>query len=118
MLMDDVLKQMVVIYKPDGVDWLNFKLCRKNPYTFHHIEKRCDGGLRIISNGAILTRLGHDFLNILEIREPELYRNLNLLFKELNNTKLPPTEDYYEEVNGILRQKPKVLTLTRARRQY
>lgn len=116
--MDDVLKQMIVIYKPDGIDWLSFKLCRKNPYTFHHIEKRCDGGLRIVSNGAILTRLGHDFLNMLELREIEMYRELNRAFKELNDTKMPPTDDYYEEIDGILRQKPKVLTLTRARRQY
>lgn len=113
--MDDVLKQMIVIFKPDGIDWLNFKLCRKSPYTYHHIVERRNGGPRTIDNGAILTRLGHDFLNILEIREPELYDDLNTLFKLLNNTKKPPTDDYYEEVNGILMRKPKVLTLTRRR---
>ena len=38
------LKTMLNIYKPKGVDWMNFVLKRKNPYTFHHIIPKSNGG--------------------------------------------------------------------------
>lgn len=107
--MDSVLKGMIVIYKPDGIDWLNFKLQKKSPYTFHHIQEVRNGGIRTITNGAILVRIGHNFLNLLDNQDHRTYVLLNGVFKELNQTQQPPTDDYYEEVDHILRPKQKIL---------
>jgi hypothetical protein len=46
--------QMLKIYKPiSGLDWMNYKLVRKD-LTFHHIIKAEHQGKRVISNGALL----------------------------------------------------------------
>lgn len=100
--MDDTLKALIRIYQPNGTDWLNCKLSKKNPYTYHHILEVRNGGKRTIINGAILTANAHHFLNVVDLKEHRLYDELNYIFKELNRTGKPPTEDYYEEVNKIL----------------
>lgn len=104
--MDDVLKQMVKIYVPDGIDWMGYQLTRKNPYTFHHIKEVRNGGKRNVSNGAILTSNAHQDLNFLDCQYNIIYLDLNYCFKELNKTELPPTDDYYEEVGKILIKVP------------
>ena len=48
--MDNIKKQMLQIYKPlSNLDWMNYKIIKKD-ITFHHIEKRSDGGKRTIEN--------------------------------------------------------------------
>ncbi len=52
--MKEVTKEMLTIYKPiSGLDWLNYKIVRKN-MTFHHIKKKEHGGKEVIGNGALL----------------------------------------------------------------
>lgn len=106
--MDSVLKEMIKIYRPAGIDWLDYRLSRNSPYTFHHIKEVRNGGKRIIDNGAILTLNGHKYLNYLDYEYFRIYRELNGLFLELNRTQRPPAEDYYDEVHKILRKVPLV----------
>ena len=96
------LKQMLKIYKPNGYDWMNFALTRRNPYTFHHIVSRSVGGKDNIKNGAILTRRAHDLLHILECICPNAYIKLSELFNRINASKNSPNDEIIAEVDSIL----------------
>ncbi len=96
------LKKLIKIYKPDGYDWMNFALTRRNPYTFHHILSRSDGGKDLVENGAILTRRAHDLLHLLEFVCPEAYNDLQIVFDKINKSYKPLTEDIIYEIDTIL----------------
>ena len=96
------LKKMIRIYKPNGLDWMNFALSRRNPYTFHHIVSRSNGGGDDIQNGAILTRKAHDLLHILEYVCPLAYLDLEELFIEINISKKTPDGDIIKKIDNIL----------------
>ncbi len=96
------LKRMLEIYKPNGFDWMNFVVTRRNPFTFHHIVSRSDGGEDTISNGAILTRRAHDLLHILEYVCPEAYADLQDVFMRINESNRPLTNEFFEEINNIM----------------
>lgn len=102
--MDIILRQMIVIYKPEGIDWMEYKLSRNNPYTYHHIIEKRNGGRRTLDNGAILTQYAHRYLNLLDMKYHDYYSELNSLFLFLNRTNQPPTEEYYEEVRKVLKK--------------
>ena len=95
-------KPMVTIYRPDGIDWLGCKLTRQNPYTYHHIFKACYGGPVSLDNGAILTSSPHNWLHRVEMNQLMCYNKLNELFKWLNETKAPPTLEYWRELKQLL----------------
>ena len=38
--MKGVLKQMIEIYQPNGIDWMDVRLTRHNPYTFITSKKK------------------------------------------------------------------------------
>ena len=96
------LKRMLKIYKPNGYDWMNFALTRRNPYTFHHIVSRRYGGEDNINNGAILTRRAHDLLHILECICPTAYSKLTELFNKINSSKESPNDEIIAEIDSIL----------------
>ena len=96
------LKLMIKKYRPDGIDWMNFVLTRKNPYTFHHIVSKSDGGEDVVSNGAILTRRAHDLLHILEYACPDAYIDLQNVFVKINESKHPISCDLLDEIDEIL----------------
>ena len=96
------LKKLIRIFKPDGFDWMNFVLTRRNPYTFHHIKSRSDGGEDLVENGAILTRRAHDLLHLLEFICPEAYNDLQNVFIKINKSHKPLTEDVIYEIDDIL----------------
>ena len=96
------LKIMVKKYKPDGIDWMNFVLTRKNPFTFHHIISRSNGGEDTVENGAILTRRAHDLIHILEYACPEAYNDLQEVFMEINASNKPPTFEIFNKIDDIL----------------
>jgi len=102
--MREILVEMLEIYKPNGIDWMDYRMTKKNPYTFHHIKEKRNGGRLTISNGAIITQNAHIYLNHLDANYHKIYMELNDMFKLLNMTMKPPTEDYYEEINHILRK--------------
>lgn len=104
--MKEPLITMLEIYKPleIGKDWLNYKIVKPGDLTFHHIKERRNGGKRVISNGAILVRRSHEYLNYLDYCHHKYYKDLNELFKWLNMTMKPPTDEYYEEVDYILKK--------------
>lgn len=100
--MKGILKVMIEIYKPDGIDWMGFELSRHNPYTFHHIKEKCNRGKVNVNNGAILTKNAHRLLNILEKDYPIAYEHYQNLFKRINANKGPLTDDLKEDIYGML----------------
>lgn len=104
--MKEPLITMLEIYKPleQGKDWMGYKIHKQSELTFHHIKEKRNGGKRILSNGAILIRRSHEYLNYLDYCYHRYYNDLNYLFKILNLSMKPPTDEYYEEVNHILRK--------------
>ena len=96
------LIELIEIFKPNGIDWMEYVWRENNPYTFHHIKEKRNGGKLTVRNGAILTNDAHIYLNYLDSQYHKIYNELNGLFKDLNRTMKPPTDDYYEEVNHIL----------------
>lgn len=97
------IEVMITIYNPNGIDWMGYHLTDTNPYTFHHIIKDCNDGPTSVNNGAILTCNAHKKLNKLEYKVPEAYDDLNYLFRVLNASKMPPTEEHFVEVGKILK---------------
>lgn len=104
--MKEPLITMLEIYKPLelGVDWMDYKIVRVSDLTFHHIKEKRIGGQRILSNGAILMRTAHNYLNYLDYEYHKIYKELNCLFKELNMTMKPPEDNYYNELHYILKK--------------
>jgi len=100
--MTKVLEEMIEIYQPDDVDWMGFYRVKGNPYTFHHIREKCNKGKNEINNGAILTKNAHRLLNILEKDYPDAYHDYQNLFKRINESKAPLTDDFKEDIYGML----------------
>ena len=98
--MNTVLCQLLRIFEPKNMDWMGYKVSKKNPYTYHHILERRYGGKLTIDNGAILTRLAHDHLNYLELYVPEAY-DWQRFFRYLNSKKAPLTKEDYEIIELI-----------------
>lgn len=82
--------------------WMGYTVCRENPFTVHHIHERRNGGKDVIENAAALTVSAHYDLNQLDAHAKDLYKELNLLFFELNRSNCPPTIEYFKEINRIL----------------
>lgn len=104
--MKEPMITMLKIYKPLelGVDWMDYKIVRTSDLTFHHIKEARNGGKRVLENGAILVKASHQYLNYLDRYYHKHYNDLNYLFKQLNMTMQPPTQDYYDEVHHVLKK--------------
>lgn len=107
--MKRILKNMIKVYKPKGVDWLGFKITKKNPYSYHHIFKNVYGDYsKLIPNyewinGAILSLEGQQYIHSFERGDLEYYLSLNDLLKKLNETNKPPTEEYWIKLKQLKR---------------
>lgn len=97
-------EEMILVY---GLNcWMNelWVPNKKNILTYHHILEKRHGGKATWENGALLSARSHQYLNYLDNQYHKIYNELNGLFKELNRTYKPPTEDYYEEIQHILKK--------------
>lgn len=100
--MNKITKEMLHIYKPiSNLDWMNYKLVR-NQLTFHHIEKRENGGKKDISNGALLMPTPHQYLHLIECKDIKTYIALNKIFKVINNQLSEPNQEQREIIEYLL----------------
>lgn len=89
--MNSIKKEMLKIYKPiSGLDWLNYRLVKKD-LTYHHILKKSDGGKETIENGALLMPISHQYLHLIECKDIETYNAINKLFSYINMQRHEPT---------------------------
>lgn len=100
--MKQITKEMLKIYKPiSNLDWLNYKLVKKN-ITFHHIQKKEDGGKQVIDNGALLMPISHQYLHLIEYKDIETYIALNKIFKIVNNQLTEPNKEQRKIIEYLL----------------
>ena len=85
--MDTVLKHLVIMYEIKEYDWLNFKITKDNPLTFHHIKKEQHGGEKSFKNGAPLTDLGHSYLHQIEAKDKRIFYELSKQLQRINDSK-------------------------------
>lgn len=96
--MKEVLAKMLEIYQPNGIDWMGYKMTPNNPYTFHHIVERRDGGSYSINNGAILTKNAHNYLNYLDLYCPGGYDEYQKMFRYINSLNGPIQGELYDDI--------------------
>lgn len=95
---------MLHIYKPySDLDWLNYKLVKKD-VTLHHIKKRVDGGRLEIPNLSLIMPNGHQFLHLIEYRDIDTYIAINKILKFINNQKAEPTQEQREIIEYLLQE--------------
>lgn len=100
--MKQITREMLKIYKPtSNMDWLNYKLVKKD-LTFHHIVKKVNGGFEEISNGALLMPIPHQYLHVIEYKEWKTYKHLNDMFRIINDQRHEPTLEQRETIECIL----------------
>ena len=100
--MNQVTEEMLRIYKPvSGLDWLNYKLVKKD-ITFHHIVKREKGGKRIIENGALLMPVAHQYLHLIECVDIDTYVAINKIFGIINKQREEPIKEQREIIEYML----------------
>lgn len=93
---------MLKIYDVRPYDFMGYKMTKQNPYTYHHIIKKCDGGKETIDNGAILTEIAHEYLHIIEYKDNNTYIALSKILQIINNQQKAPTLEQYEIINALL----------------
>ena len=102
--MKNITRDMLEIYEPySGLDWLNYKLVRKD-MTFHHIIKKEHGGKEIIENGLLLMPVAHQYLHLIECFDYPTYGELTEIFKIINKQRKEPTQEEREAVEYLLQK--------------
>ena len=102
--MKKIKKEMLQIYKPySHLDWLNYKLVKKD-VTLHHIIKRENNGLLEISNLALIMPSGHQYLHIIECKDLDTYIAINKILKLINNQEAEPTRNQREIIEYLLQE--------------
>jgi len=101
--MRKILNLMIDYYNLKGIDFMGYKVSKHNPYTFHHILKRCHGGDETLENGAILTKVSHQYLHIIETRDLEAYNQINNILKQINEQGFAPLERQILAIDYILK---------------
>lgn len=106
--MNRVKIEMLKIYNPaSNLDWLNYKLVKKD-ITYHHIIKRENGGNRTIDNGALLMPVAHQYLHLIEYKDIETYNAINKMFEFINKQGYEPTKEQREIIEYLLKEFEKV----------
>jgi hypothetical protein len=101
--MKKITNLMINMYNLKNIDFMGYKVSKDNPYTFHHLKKRCHGGKEVIENGAILTKLSHQYLHIVESRDLVLYEYINNVLKQINEQGFEPLKRQLLAIDYILK---------------
>ena len=92
------------MYKPiSELDWMNYKIVKKD-MTAHHILKKEDGGKLEWDNIALLMPISHQYLHLIECKDMETYIALNKVFMMINKQMTEPTREQREFIEFLLRE--------------
>jgi len=95
---------MIKIYRPlSGLDWMNYRLVRKD-VTAHHIVKKEDGGKLEQGNIALLMPIAHQYLHLIECKDIETYNAINKVLKYVNEQGYEPTSEQRDIVEYLLKE--------------
>lgn len=103
--MSEIKRQLIEIYKPKGIDWMGYDINSVRDLSYHHIEKKEDGGLVTLDNGALLHGdTSHPYLHLIESKDFDMYLYINNLLKNVNTQGYAPTKRQLLAVRAILEQ--------------
>lgn len=101
--MKNITREMLKIYKPlSNMDWMNYKIVRKEEMTAHHIVKREDFGKLEKTNIALLISLSHQYLHIIEYKDINTYIAINKMFEIINKQGHEPSYEQREIIEYLL----------------
>lgn len=100
--MSDILRVMIKIWDVNTMDWLGYDNLER--YSFHHLTKKCDGGKKIIGNGAVLHQSSHSYLHTIEYYDLDKYIFLNNILKKVNEQKYFTTKEQLEQIRYVLKE--------------
>ena len=83
-------------------DWMNYRITKDNPLTYHHIVEKRNGGSKTVDNGAPLTKEAHMQLNIIESKDKRLYTIINTIFELIHEQNYPITEEQRKIIQEVL----------------
>ena len=93
------------IYVPNSnLDWMNYRITRKQDLSFHHIVKKEHGGKATIDNGALLTINAHNYLHIIEQKDITTYAYINKMFEIINKQLHEPNPDQRFVIEYLLKE--------------
>lgn len=103
--MKTITRELIYLYRPRHIDWMGYELRSINDLTYHHIQKRADGGNLTLDNGALLRGdTAHEYLHIIENKDLDMYVYINNLLKNVNTQGYAPTKRQLLAVRAILEQ--------------
>ena len=114
--MNEDVKEMINIYQTFDIDWMGDRINSLSDLTRHHIVKKQYDGVDDISNYALLTTYSHHLIHFLEDKYSKEYKYINELFLELNDSKKPPSEEYFNKILGVLKRVKKDIKNNRRRK--
>ena len=114
--MNEDVKEMINIYQTFDIDWMGDRINSLSDLTRHHIVKKQYDGVDDISNYALLTTYSHHLIHFLEDKYNKEYKYINELFLELNDSKKPPTEEYFNNILSVLKRVKKDIKNKRRRK--
>ena len=103
--MKKITREVLKIYKPiSGLDWMNYKIVRKD-MTAHHIIKAEHGGKLEIGNIAPLMPVSHGYLHLIECKDIKTYDAIiNDIFKIVSDQMYEPTREQREIIEYLLQE--------------
>lgn len=101
--MTQLIKEMREIYRIRHYDFMGYKFKNVDDLSYHHLVKKCDGGLRTLDNGALLVRdTAHPYLHLIESIDYDRYLYLNSILTMINNQKSHPTIEQLKVIRQLL----------------
>ncbi len=95
----------LMIMKHGNRCWLNYKITRDNPLTYHHIKPVREGGKATEENGALVSLLGHEDFNELERLYPDLAAEINQAFIIYKGIYPPELSERIEKLLNLVRNR-------------
>lgn len=101
--MKGLTRAMAKEYRTRGNDWMGYTIQSINQLSYHHIQKKEDGGPFTWNNGALLRRdTAHEYLHIIEYKDLEIYDYINGILKQINTQGYQPTREELIAIRNVL----------------
>lgn len=101
--MKGLTRAMAKEYRTRGNDWMGYTIQSINQLSYHHIQKKEDGGPFTWDNGALLRRdTAHEYLHIIEYKDLEMYDYINGILKQINTQGYQPTREELIAIRNVL----------------
>lgn len=101
--MKGLTRAMAKEYRTRGNDWMGYTIQSINQLSYHHIQKKEDGGPFTWDNGALLRRdTAHEYLHIIEYKDLEIYDYINGILKQINTQGYKPTKEELIAIRDVL----------------